>query len=385
MVIMVDARTMGSRPSGIGMSLNNFLRELVKEKDFRLILISDVATSAEMQDMQACGAEIVLYGKTVFKSAEVFRYFSFVIRQAKRFKPDILWEPNNLLPLPILRFKGKIVLTIHDIFPITKRENYGLVYQLYFRFLLRMSISQADLLMYVSEFTKTETEVYSKQAAHKQSFISYNIIPGLQLDDARQSELSIQSKHDANAQPYFFYVGNIERRKGSDLLIKAYEKYALSNGEKRLYLAGAIKNDELKILLDDTNARLEKAGLKSIKYLGYVSKEEKITYMSGCACFVFPTRAEGFGMPIVEAMQAYRPIIASKLSIFDELIGDAIQYYPCDTDESKEIANLSEALHQLDNADVACVVDVHKYDTVMSKYSPKNLGDRIVQCFRELA
>ena len=56
MKILIDARSMGTKPSGIGMYIYNFAKELVKEPDMEIHLLSDIATSNEMQAMEQAGA-----------------------------------------------------------------------------------------------------------------------------------------------------------------------------------------------------------------------------------------------------------------------------------------------------------------------------------------
>ena len=374
MILMVDARTMGSKPSGIGMSLYNFLKEVVKDSSIRLILVSDVSESPEIQDIINSGANILLYGRRVFRSAGVFAYFRFVVTMAKKYKADIFWEPNNLIPLPMLGFKGKIALTVHDIFPISTPENYGKIYRIYFRILLSLSIKQTDFIMYVSDFTKKETEKYLKAAKRKKNGLSYNIIPGSLHENAP----------DADKGDYFLYIGNIERRKGTDLLIKAYEKYCFDGGKRPLYLAGGIKSEEIRELLEETNQRLSASHLGNIEYLGYVSKEEKADKLSRCAGFLFPSRAEGFGMPIVEAMTYYRPVIASGLDVFRELMGESILYYETSEKEKTEINHLAKAMSDLDSMYDTQIVDKKAYDEVLMRFSPERLGKNIVAMLKNM-
>lgn len=60
MKILIDARSMGTKPSGIGMYIYNFAKELVKEPDMEIHLLSDIATSNEMQAMEQAGAHTSL-------------------------------------------------------------------------------------------------------------------------------------------------------------------------------------------------------------------------------------------------------------------------------------------------------------------------------------
>lgn len=371
-VLMVDARTMGSQPSGIGMYLYNFLKEIVKEKKIRVILVSDVDTSQEMQDMKSQGVEILLYGKKIFRSAGVFFYFNFVRKMAKKIQPDLFWEPNILIPLPMSGYKGKIILTIHDIFPITTPENYGMIYRIYFRLLLNQSIKQSDLILYDSKFSKEETEHYSKVAKKKKKFLTYVII-----NKERKSEL-----HQSNGDDdYFLYVGYLGKRKGTDILIKAYEAYAQMGGCRKLYLAGGVNDQSVIDLLEETNVKLKGANKATIEYLGYVSKERKAELIENCACFLFPSRAEGFGMPIIEVMEYYRPVIASDLEIFKELIGDTIGYYQHSDNITLDVGNLAKAMYQFVGGQQ---IDSTIYDEVIDRYRAEKLGSPMIQCLLDV-
>lgn len=409
MVLMVDARTLGDSPSGIGLYLYSFLKEIVKEQSIKLYLLSDVDTSSEIQDIKAHGAEIILYGKKTFRSAGVFAYFRFVRQMLIQYQPDLFLEPNNLIPLPMIGFKGKTVLVIHDIFPITAPDHYGIVYQMYFRFFIKKSIRQSDLILYNSEHSRKETEAYYPGAKKVKNLVTYIIFD-------KPESLEIQESEDKD---YFLYLGNLAKRKGTDILIKGYQKYVLGGGRRKLYLAGGINDQELLTLVEETNIRLQQnmpvsqmefdqAVMKNdiedrqtmssnateksaanetemITYLGYISNQKKSQYIANCACFLFPSRAEGFGMPIIEVMEYYRPVIASNLEIFKEIIGDAITYYPRSEDLDTETTALANAMLSFDRLDDASKqVDKKAYEDVVKRYLPEVLGKRMINSLLEL-
>lgn len=410
MFLMVDARTLGDSPSGIGLYLYSFLKEIVKEPSIKLYLLSDVDTSSEIQDIKAQGAKIILYGKKTFRSAGVFAYFRFVRQMLIQYQPDLFLEPNNLIPLPMIGFKGKTVLVIHDIFPITAPDHYGIVYQMYFRFFIKKSIRQSDLILYNSEHSRKETEAYYPRAKKVKNLVTYIIFD-------KPKSLEIQESEDKD---YFLYLGNLAKRKGTDILIKAYEKYVIGGGRRKLYLAGGINDEELLTLVEETNIQIqgivkasrqfvsgnmnesrqivsdnivsENATEKSaanenemITYLGYISNQKKSQYIANCACFLFPSRAEGFGMPIIEVMEYYRPVIASNLEIFKEIIGDAITYYPRSEDLDTETTALANAMLSFDRLDDASKqVDKKAYEDVVKRYLPEVLGKRMINSLLEL-
>ena len=106
----------------------------------------------------------------------------------------------------------------------------------------------------------------------------------------------------------------MEKRKGVDLLINGYLKYKELGGKKKLIIGGKMQEDDINTLVHDA---MEKD--KDITYLDYVAHNKKLELYAGMSAFVFPSKAEGFGMPIIEVMRFNKPIIASNLPIFDEI------------------------------------------------------------------
>ena len=106
MKIAVDARTLGSRPSGVGMYLNDFLKVLMKYREFEFVLLSDVAESEYIRYFMEKGIPVITQGKAVYRSAGVYSYFSFIQKQLNEIQPDLFWEVNTIIPI---RLKGKFL------------------------------------------------------------------------------------------------------------------------------------------------------------------------------------------------------------------------------------------------------------------------------------
>lgn len=306
--ILVDARSMASNPSGIGMYLYNFLKELVNYKNFKLILITDVIESNEIKYFKKLNIDIVSYGTRVSNNFKVFSYFKFIKKQISKLNPDIFWEPNFIIPIN-LNFNGKTIITIHDIFPITHKPYYNFKYIIYFNFFLRKTLKQVDHILYDSKTTKHCVENWNSKTKKIKNSVTYVII---NRDNVEVKNI------DKN---YFIYIGNIEKRKGIDLLIDSYNMYREKGGINKLYIIGKLKDKKLKKKIENS---------KNIKYYGYINKNKKNKLLSESSCFIFPSKAEGFGMPVIEAMHYNKPIIASNLEIFKELVGNCINYFELD-------------------------------------------------------
>lgn len=324
--ILVDARALGKNPSGIGMYLYKFLQGLRMCGDVQTELLTDVTESAEIKALEAAGISIYRYGKRIEKSAGVYAYFRFVQKMIGEVKPDIFWEGNNLIPVKLKNPYGKIIVTIHDVFPFTVPEGYGKIYRYYFRMNLSKTLRNVDAVLYNSIETRKETERVAPLAKGKESFVSYIIV-----DTVPEMEISDEG--------YFLYIGNLEKRKGTDILLHAYRKYQERGGERKLILAGKIREKEIEELCERMRGSED-----GVVYMGYVGEKQKDELLAKCHCFVFPSRAEGFGIPIIEALSYGKPVIGSDLSIFDEIADGRIQRFLLDESVERSAANLAEEL-----------------------------------------
>lgn len=359
--ILVDVRSMGRKPSGVGMYLYNFLCGLLSYGSIQLELLTDVAESAEIKKLEAADIPIHKYGKAIEKSAGVYAYFHFVQKMIYEVKPDIFWEGNNLIPVKLKNPYGKVIVTIHDVFPITVPMGYGRIYRYYFRINLWKTLRNVDAVIYNSLETKKETERVVRQARDKESFISYIVV-------------DVTPKTEISDEGYFLYIGNLEKRKGTDILLHAYNLYRRHGGEQKLILAGKIREKEIEELYEQTCKEVD-----GILYVGYVEEEQKDKLLAKCGCFVFPSRAEGFGIPVIEALKYKKPVIGSNLSIFNEIAGGQMQGFDLDTSVEKTAANLADEMLAVKPMNAAGVQKcVEKYSGMILIPALKDYFDKIV-------
>lgn len=360
MKIAVDARTLGSKPSGIGMYLNDFLVELSKYDKYEWVLITDVAESEYIKKFQFMGLEVRALGRPIYNSAEVYKYFSFVKKQLAEIKPDIFWEVNTIIPVR-LRGRFKTMITIHDMFPIDYVEYFGRIYSVYFKYNLKKTLKHTDMILYNSEQTKITTEGHYPEAKKIPNCNAYIISNPLTHVEPIKDE------------DYFLYVGNMEKRKGVDLLIKGYKRYREKGGKRPLVLAGKMQEDDIQELLENALTSVE-----GLSYLGYVSHSTRYNLYNNCSCFVFPTKAEGFGMPVLEVMKHYKHILVSDLPIFNEIVGDCISRFNIDGTEEEQIESLSDGMLSMDVRIANSTVDKQAYENNLALYTPQRLGELLM-------
>ncbi|MCP4659885.1 MAG: glycosyltransferase family 4 protein [bacterium] len=131
--------------------------------------------------------------------------------------------------------------------------------------------------------------------------------------------------------PFLLSVGTLEPRKNHRRLLAAYAQLpAALRARYPLLIAGA-EGWKLEALTGDLAQGPE---LESVRLLGHVADDELVALYSAAAVFVYPSLAEGFGLPVVEAMACGAPVLTSALSALPEVSGDAARLVdPYDVDE----------------------------------------------------
>lgn len=141
--------------------------------------------------------------------------------------------------------------------------------------------------------------------------------------DATQDECdSCLNKYSVTLGNYLLFVGTLSPRKNADVIIKGYIEYREQGGQKKIVLAGNIadKSKNVRKFIEDSSFK------DDIILTGYVSEKEKRILYYHAAMMLFPSRLEGFGFPLLEAMQAGIPVITSNVSCMPEIAKDAAVY-----------------------------------------------------------
>jgi len=130
---------------------------------------------------------------------------------------------------------------------------------------------------------------------------------------------SVNKKYTRNNQKEknIVSVGSLRHVKGHDVLIKSFRSVLNEHPNTRLkILGGGYKREEYESLISDFNLS------GHVRLMGWCSKEEVREALKKATMFVFPSRHEGFGIALVEAMATGCPIVATKTGGIPEVVGD---------------------------------------------------------------
>jgi len=286
-------------------------------------------------------------------------------------RPDVLFVPAHTLPLI---HPKKTITTIHDIAFARESNLYrqetaktdvklfksliGLLVKImtrgkyrptsvdYLHWSTAFALRHAKKIITVSNFTKKEVlKVYSEAKEEKLKVVhnGYNNKLYRKIDN-KEKIAEVLDKYGI-VSPYFLYVGRLEKKKNSPYLIEAFAilKENEPNMKEELVLIGnaGYGYDEAKYVIEQFNLNQE------VYMPGWIQEEDLPYIFNGALAFIFPSRHEGFGIPVIQALACGVPVAASQLAVFKEIAGDSILYFDqnCKHDISRamgEIANNEE-------------------------------------------
>lgn len=221
--------------------------------------------------------------------------------------------------------RGSLVLTVFDLTPLTLPHCH-LTTTVHVSLLTLLWARKAKHLLTFSEAVK-------RQLVDWLGFDAQRItVTPLAADDRfcpQPPERVALARHKYGLErPYLLFTGTIEPRKNLTTLLRAFAKIR-QDFPHRLVLVGARGWYSERVF-----AEIEQLGLKDmVIHLGYVPVDDLPPLMSGADVFVYPSLAEGFGLPPLEAMACGTPVICSNAPAMPEVVDDgAITVPPTEVD-----------------------------------------------------
>ena len=235
----------------------------------------------------------------------------------KKHRIDVYWSPDGLLPKRVRGWHGRLVTTIHDLNFVHQPEGIPARVGAYYRRVVAHSARRADAILTVSQKTKEDVaQTFRLSDAH--IAVSYNA-PAHAYHPLSEGQKQEARERFAQGQPYFCFVGAFTPRKNVRTLVEAFLAFRQRHPEAphRLVLAGSSLHRDPAL----TQA-LALAG-ERVLTLGHIPGDALSALYGGAEAFCFPSRFEGFGIPLVEAMASGCPVISSSASCMPEIVGSA--------------------------------------------------------------
>lgn len=238
-------------------------------------------------------------------------------------KPDLVHFPY--FNVPVFYF-GKFIVTIHDLtinkFKTGKATRlphlFYFVKKFFYHLVIFLAIKKAVKILTVSETVKQE--IVKKYGVEDEKVrVIYN---GSELEGA--SRMGNQGDRGDRGE-YILYVGNLHPHKNVETLILAFDDLIKIERFRDLKLVIVSGFDFFYTKLFEFILKLKLEN--KIKFSGQIPNSKLINFYKNARVLVFPSFAEGFGIPGVEAMRLGCPVVVSKIPVFEEVYGEAALYF----------------------------------------------------------
>lgn len=210
------------------------------------------------------------------------------------------------------RKKMPVVLTVHDLNFLYDESKDAAKKQKYLR-QHAQKIQHADHVVAISEYVLNDIKKHF-DVSGKPCSVIYN---GCNISASVEPAIDASKKP---AQDFLYTIGTITDKKNFHVLPPL-----LANNNRLLVISGIVQSEEYKSRIAETARQF---GVENrLVFTGAVTEAEKYWYMKNCEAFLFPSLAEGFGLPVIEAMYFGKPVILSTHTSLPEIGGDAAYYF----------------------------------------------------------
>ncbi len=290
-------------------------------------------------------------------------------RLLKRLRPDICHSTNSVAPLTI---RVPYVLTVHDLSLIRHPEWHPWSRRVWMKKIVRPSIERASGIICDSEATMGDLLAWIKVDTGRAWVVPLA---------ASQAYFTLRSQRDRDEirrryglkRPFLLDVGNIEPRKNLVGLLDAFS--SLNPPGVDLVLAGRRAWKSRPVLRKAW--KFVAAG--RVRMLDYVSENDLPALYQSALAFVYPSLMEGFGLPVVEAMAAGLPVIASDIEPLKSLVADSGWLVRPEVTADLQTA-LSEAIRDSDKRTVLSARGRER----AAAYSWEQAAKETMRCYEEV-
>jgi glycosyltransferase involved in cell wall biosynthesis len=241
-------------------------------------------------------------------------------------------------PVPILRrlFDCAVIVSLHDFYPYDEPRNFGFPKVIFNRLFLRKCLKETDAVACVSEATMSRLKIWAPRVAHRKGVVVHNCV------DIRSIDSTPMSSSGRKAQ-FFLMVAQHRANKNIVLALRVFSELIKKSEVSRktfLLVVGNEGPETAKIKRFIKRGRLQ----DDVRLIDGMSDRSLTDCYVMCELLIAPSRIEGFGLPVGEALACGSRVVCSDIPAFREIGGETCHYFDLNA-ASPELA-MTVAIHK---------------------------------------
>lgn len=365
MKIGFDGKRTTQNLTGLGNYSRYIIRLLAKLHPENNYII--YALKSPSQDSAITGAEYQYPNEKIIKS--YWRSYGVVKDLAKQ-KIDLFHGLSNEIPYGLKKEGIPSVVTIHDLIFLRFPGYYSFINRIIYKIKFRYAALHADKVIAISQQTKKDLVEYFGINEDRIEVIYQNCDPIFHQKISQTHRDTIIKKYHLPVK-YLLNVGTIEERKNLMLIVKALRQ--IENAH--LVVVGKETSYTKKVKDFITENKLA----ERVHFLKNVAHADLPAIYQQAELFIYPSRFEGFGIPIIEALHSGLPVIAAKGSCLEEAGGPGSIYV--DPDDDAELAKQIKDI--LENSEKKAKM-MSAGRLYLEKFEDKKIADQLIQLYKNV-
>jgi alpha-1,3-rhamnosyl/mannosyltransferase len=218
---------------------------------------------------------------------------------------------------PLLRSAPSVVM-VHDLQAWEKPQNFALVKRAYLRAVVPATVGAARAVTTLSRWVQHDMQSRLRIPAHRIVCLPPGAERLVGSRDVSMDESVVLERYDIGDRPFFIYPAITYPHKNHTMLVRAFAQVVERHPDALLVLTGGEGSAE-----GDVRAAIERAGVSAhVRRVGRVPSGALAVLYRRTTALTFASRYEGFGMPVLEAMNEGRPVVAARAAALPEVVGD---------------------------------------------------------------
>jgi glycosyltransferase involved in cell wall biosynthesis len=279
-------------------------------------------------------------------------------------------------PLAVKALGVPNIYTLHDLIPL-QFPHFVIDVGARSAYLHAAIARQADHIITVSETSKRHI-VDLLEVPEDRVSVTYQPVPDLPRLPTRDAERLVECVYGVSPGAYALYVGAIEPKKNLKRLIEAF---VLADAGMPLLMIGPLGwlyEDDL-ALMDSVAGHTRDGGPAPVRRLGYLPRRHVVALLQCARFLVFPSLCEGFGLPVLEAMQLGVPVLTSNTGALAEVSGDAALLVP-----PLDVGAMAEQIRRLANDSDLCRELAGRGPPQAAKFDFEGYRHRLAAAYRKI-